>query len=215
MSQLIKKRKQKQLCHQFKDISTPDFYDLFTLPCLLSRPERWCLFHLAARCSRASWQPQVTCVALLLSRWSHRCIRFTRFTGASTLPGASRPGGFFKQPAAQKPPSGSADFCDIRFECVSPFDCDVPTWLKVALFWELASLSRVSICLPVFIWKCYVNVSSVLCHCSWLLKVASQFTRLPQCADWAKPKRESCPKSGKYSKYSLIMFLMMRSTKSY
>ena len=25
----------------------------------------------------ASWQPQVTCVSLLLSRWPHRCIRFT------------------------------------------------------------------------------------------------------------------------------------------
>ena len=69
----------------------------------------------------------VTCVSILLSRWCHRCIKPCQVLVGKL---ASR------QPA-QKAPSGSADFCDIRLvqnECVSPFNVDVLTWLKEALF---------------------------------------------------------------------------------
>ena len=65
--------------------------------------ECWCLFHLA-RCIRASWQPQVTCVSLLLSRCrpTGAFEVHHRFTGASTLPGASGPGGFFQAACCTK-----------------------------------------------------------------------------------------------------------------
>ena len=106
-------------------------------------PERQCLFHLA-RCRRASWQPQVTCVEATLTtivKVLHRCINVARCSQVDQPCQVLFGQVAFRQPV-QKPPSGSADFCDIRFECVSPFDCDVPTWLKVALFWELASKER-------------------------------------------------------------------------
>ena len=133
-------------------------------------PERQCLFHLA-RCRRASWQPQVTCVEATLTtivKVLHRCINVARCSQVDQPCQVLFGQVAFRQPV-QKPPSGSADFCDILFECVSPF------WLLICwrglkkLCFEklhrkkgiLASLSCVCICLPVCIWKCITWMSQV------------------------------------------------------
>ena len=114
--------KNKINCVTSSMISALPTFMIFHFALSFLAPERQCLFHLA-QCRRASWQPQVTCVEATLTtivKALHRCINVARCSQVDQPCQVLFGQVAFRQPV-QKPPSGSADFCDILFECVSPF----------------------------------------------------------------------------------------------